>query len=222
MKKKLLSIVLCMALIFGCCATFMPAEVQAKKFKKKLVKMVKFAPKGGFYLPEDDVSSDACLLFFNKNKKPAEVTFDVYYYKGKGANKKCVKKEPHARVVFQMAYDGIGNDEEMVKYDSYKIKHYKVKKSNVKVIPKKKVVVKNKKFKDGTKGVTIKNNSKIAGYFEIVNVYYNKNGKIKDFETTTASLVEPGKKEINTVGVQIPKKTAKRVKTFYNYYEYRE
>lgn len=222
MKRKVLSIVLCLALAFGCCATFMPAQVQAKKFKKKLVKMVKFAPKGGFYLPEDDVASDAALLFFNKNKKPAEVSFDVYYYKGKGENKKCVKKEAHSRLVVQMAYDGIGNDEEMVKYDTYKIKHYKVKKSKVKVIPKKKVVVKNKKFKDGSKGITIKNKSKIDGLFEIINVKYKKNGKIKDFETTTPSLVRAGKKEINTVGVQIPKKKTKRVKTFYNYYEYRE
>ena len=222
MKKKLLSIVLCMALAFGCCAAFTPAKVEAKKFKKKLVKMVTYKQKNGFYLPEDDVACDAALLFFNKNKKPAEVSFDIYYYKGKGENKKVVRKEERSVLVVQFAFAGIGNDEEMVKYDTYKIKHYKVKKSKVKVISKKKVVVKNKKFKDGTKGVTIKNKSKIAGYFEIVNVYYKKNGKIKDFETTTPSLVQPGKKEINTVGVQIPKKKAKRVKTFYNYYEYRE
>ncbi len=126
MKKKVLSIVLCLTLVLGCSTVATPTLVQAKKFSKKKVKFVKFKPEY-FMLPEDDVTCDEVMLIINKNKKPAVVTFTIEYYNGK----LLVKGESRYMNVAQIAYVGIGNDEEL-QYTSYKIKKIKIKKSKTK------------------------------------------------------------------------------------------
>lgn len=215
MKKKVLSIVLCFALIFGCCATFSPATVQAKKFSKKKVKVVVKKCKGSLYLPEDDTSCKKVILITNKNKKLADVSFNIVYYKGKGAKKKKVYKTSHYLTVAQLSYVGIGNVEEIPSYSSFKIKKIKIKKASGKQIPVKKVVIKKIKKQDGLARISMKNNSKSDGVFERVRVYYNKRGKIIDLTSTCYQEIPAGKK----VKIYYTDRKGKyyRMETYYNY-----
>ena len=222
MKKRVLSIVLCMALVFGCCAAFTPSVVQAKKFSKKQVKIVKTKIKKGFYLPEDDVACDAVYLITNKNKKPASVSFDIYYYSGKGADKKVVYKTHRESIVAQAAFFGIGNDEEMPKYSSYKIKHIKIKKAKAKLISKKKVEIKKLKKEDGNTRISIKNNSKSKGAFEIVLAFCNKKGKVVYLTSTTPWELKPGKKTKIYFDYKAKGVKYKKIKAAYNYFKVKD
>lgn len=219
MKKKLLSIVLCFALVAGCCVAFTPATVQAKKFSKKKVKFVMMKPTKSFYLPEDDIATKNVLLIINKNSKRADVEFDVCYYKGKGANKKLVYTQKHSVYVTIIAYIGIGNEEGMPKFSSFKIKHKKIKKAKGKIIPMSKVQVKKLKKQDGNTRISMKNNSKYDGVFEIVLVYYNKKGKPVYLSSTTPWELKKGKEtkiffEYKPKGVKY-----KKIKGYYNFFK---
>ena len=211
MKKKLLSIVLCFALIFGCCAAFTPSVVQAKKFSKKKVKIAVKKCKDKIYLPEDDISCNKVILVTNKNKKLASVSFDVVYYKDNAE----VHKTSHNLTVAQVCYMGVGNDEGMPKFDKYKIKNIKIKKMKGKQIPKKKVIIKKAKKQDGYKRISIKNNSKSDGIFERAKIYYNKKGKIIAVSSTCYQELKAGKK--TTIYDTDYTGKYKKVKVYYNY-----
>ena len=215
MKKKILSIVLCFALVAGCCVAFTPATVQAKKFSKTKVKVAVKKCKGSIYLPEDDVSCKKVGLVTNKNKQLADVTFDVIYYKGKGSDKKEVYRTSHSLIVAQVSYIGIGNVEEMPSFSSYKIKHIKIKKAKGKQISKKKVIIKNIKKQDGLKRISMKNNSKSDGVFERVRVYFNKKGKLLSVSSTCIQELHAGEK-IKIYNTDYSGKYYK-MKTYYNY-----
>ena len=215
MKKKLLSIVLCFVLVAGCCVAFAPATVQAKKFSKKKVKIAVKKCKGSVYLPEDDCACKKVILVTNKNKKLADVTFDVIYYKGKGSDKKEVYRTSHSLIVAQVSYIGIGNAEEMPSFSSYKIKHIKIKKAKGKQISKKKVIIKNIKKQDGLKRISMKNNSKSDGVFERVRVYFNKKGKLLNISSTCIQELRAGEK-VKIYNTDYSGKYYK-MKTYYNY-----
>lgn len=218
MKKKLLSIVLCFALIFGCCAAFTPSVVQAKKFSKKKVKVVKIKP-DAYMIPEDDIMVNELLIFINKNKQMAKVKVTVDYYK----DKENIIHQDYDLNVAQVGYVGLGNVESS--YDYYKYKITSIKKSKSKQIPKKKVKIKLKKIGNGTKKVTIKNTSKSNGVFQIVNLFYNKKGKVTDMEATYVMDLKKKKKDFDYLNYK-PKtylgKTLKykKRKTFYNFVKY--
>ncbi|HAR91490.1 MAG TPA: hypothetical protein DCR28_00075 [Eubacterium sp.] len=220
MKKKLLSIVLSLTLVIGCCATFAPATVQAKKFKASKVKIVKFSPEY-LMLPEDDIACKKVYLFINKNKQVARVDVTVRYFKGKEE----VHTDKFACEISKIAYIGIGNIEES--YDTYKVDISKVRKAKgVKQIKKKKVKITYKKTDvKGRKKVTIKNKSKSNGVFQIVNVFYNKKGKVVDMQCTHLLDIKKKKKKsdylffkaVTGLGSKIK---YKKMKTFYNFIKY--
>ena len=219
MKKKILSIVLCFALVFGCCASFTPTVVQAKKFSKKKVKIVKFKP-DCYMLPEDDISVKELLLFINKNKQMANVKVTVDYF----YQKENIDHQEYNLDVAQVGCVGLGNIESP--YDYYKYKISKIKKSKSKQIPKKKVKIKTKKFEKSTKEVTIKNTSKSNGTFQMVNLFYNKKGKVVYYEATYMMDIKKKKKETaylnykprTYVGTTVK---FKKRKTFYNFVKYK-
>ena len=220
MKKKLLSIVLCLTLVIGCCAAFAPATVQAKKFKASKVKIVKFSPEY-LMLPEDDNACDKVYLFINKNKQVAQVDVKVTYYK----DKEVIQTDEFTRDIPKIAYVGIGCIEES--YDTYKVEISKIRKAKgVKQIKKKKVKITYKKTDvKGQKKVTIKNKSKTNGVFQIVNVFYNKKGKVVDMQSTRFLDIKKKKKKsdylffkaVTGLGKKIK---YKKMKTFYNFVKY--
>ncbi len=216
--KKLIRIMFCLAVVLGCLTIVTPTKVEAKKFSKKQVKMYRYKAKG-FMLPEDDVSCKEVILFVNKNKKAAEVTFDLVYYKGKGDDKVEIFRSSNRAVVMQVDYVGIGNEEELGKYTSCEIQNLKIKKLNLDRIAKSKVKIKTKKKykKAGYKKITIKNNSDSRGQFEIVNVFYNKKGKPVYFSSTTPLDINAGDKATAYIDYKYSGKKYKKVKTYYNF-----
>ena len=209
MKRKILSIVLCFTLVFGCCAAFSPMKVDAKKFSKKKVKLVVKKCKGKIYLPEDDISCKEFIMITNKNKQLADVSFTITYYNG--------KTEVFGATYFvcfaQLYYMGIGNEEEMKPYTSYKIKFHYAKKFKAKQIPKKKVII--KKVKKGK--ISIKNKSKYNGLFERARIYYKKKGKVVAVDSTCYQEIKAGKKV--TINDMSYKGKYYKKKTYYNYFE---
>ncbi len=215
--QKITSYIVAITLVFGCLALIAPKKVEAKAFDSKKVD-VKVIKDKFFPSDEDGSYSKYVVVIHNENKQMAEVTFTVVCMSSDEVG------ETYERTVevADFGYCRVGDSED--DWSDYKIKDIKVKKYPGKRIKKKKVKVKvGKKNKKGVASVTIKNNSKYKGYFEITNVFYNKKGKVVYISSTDTLKIKPGKKKKSKLGyvpynLDNKKIKYKKMKTYKNYY----
>ena len=215
--KTITSYLVCVTMVFTCLTFVKPMKTWAKAFDPKKVD-VKVIKDKFFPSDEDGSYSKYVVVIHNNNKKMAQVTFTVVCMSSDEVG------ETYERTVevADFGFVRVGDSED--DWSDYKIKNIEVKKYQGKRIKKKQVKVKvGKKNKSGIAKVTIKNNSKFKGFFEITNVFYNKKGKVVYISSTDTLKIKPGKKKKSKLGytpynLESKKIKYKKMKTFKNYY----